>query len=97
MHILEGSSDEALVLDGAWVDKVRLGQSVTRTLASEYTGIRVAKGVLGWLLSRKSGRGAVTVSITFGPSTMILSVPAANQHQIDPFVAALERAAKDAS
>jgi hypothetical protein len=40
MIVVDGQSNERLVLDGGWLEKLRGGQSVTRTPASSFRGVQ---------------------------------------------------------
>ncbi len=91
MVTLEGLAGESIVLDGEWIEKLRLGNSRARNPVSSYTGTRTSE-----LTRRKKilfGEKEHLIQVIVScQNHMALMVPAERKAEVDAFVAELERA-----
>lgn len=94
MIIVDGQSNERLVLDGAWFEKQRGARSVTRTPAATFRGAQwnaVERRVS--LFGREKER-LVQVTLTFEGSGFVgFATEEAKRPALETLVAALETAA----
>ena len=88
---LEGINNESLVLDGEWIDKLRLGNSRARNPVSSYreTTVNEFTRRKRILFGEKEELLQVIVSCQ---NHMAVTVPVEKRAEVDRFVEALERA-----
>jgi hypothetical protein len=91
MLTLEGLNGESIVLDGEWIEKLRLGNSRARNPISSYSGTQTnefsrRKKIL---FGEKEHLLQVVVS---AQNHMALTLPADRKADVDAFVSELEKA-----
>lgn len=93
---LKGINGESLVLDGEWVEKLRLGNSRARNPVSSYRETSTNEFSRRKKLFRGEKEQLIQIVVSC-QNHMSLIVPAEQRAEVDRFVAELERASKESS
>ncbi|MFB9177795.1 hypothetical protein ACFFX1_06575 [Dactylosporangium sucinum] len=93
MIVVDGQSNERLVLDGGWLEKLRGGRPVTRTPASSYRGAQWKDLERRVTLFGREKERLVQVTLTFegGPFVGFVT-DAAKRPELEAIVDGLEAA-----